>query len=117
MRPVKICRRYDCSRCLALYELTGLNGYWLEVRKDFERIYSPIDSTPAAPIPQNALAAIKLPILWAKAHQAVVDARTTRPIKYNGRRPIVSDSRPINGWSDVEVSKKAVDSQDAEFEA
>jgi hypothetical protein len=29
----------------------------------------------------------------------------------------VSDNRPINGWSEVEVSRKAVDSHDAEFDA
>jgi hypothetical protein len=77
----------------------------------------PIESTPAAPIPQKALAAIKLPILSAAAHHAVVAASSRSPARYKGRRPNVSDSRPISGWRDVEVSRKAVDSHDAEFDA
>ena len=77
----------------------------------------PIDSTPAAPMPQNARAAMKLPIVCAKEHHAVVAARTTRPARYNGRRPRVSESRPISGCSEVDVSKKAVDSHEAEFDA
>jgi hypothetical protein len=57
----------------------------------------PMDKRPAAPMPQKALAAMKLPILFAAAHQAVVAARSRIPARYNGRRPIVSDNRPING--------------------
>lgn len=74
-------------------------------------------STPAAPRPQNALAAMKLPMLCAPAHHPVVAARNTSPERYNGRLPIVSLARPNNGCSEVEVSKKAVESHDAEFEA
>jgi hypothetical protein len=76
-----------------------------------------MESTPAAPTPQNARAAMKLPILCAAAHQAVVAARKIKPARYNGRRPKVSDKRPMSGWSDVEVNRKAVESHDAEFEA
>ena len=77
----------------------------------------PIDSTPAAPMPQKARARIKLPMLCARAHHAVVVARRMSPAIYRGRRPNVSEKRPINGWSEVEVSRKAVDSHEAEFEA
>jgi hypothetical protein len=77
----------------------------------------PMDNTPAAPIPQKALAAMKLPMLFAAAHQAVVAASRRSPARYNGRLPNVSDSRPISGCRDVEVSRKAVDSHDAEFDA
>lgn len=73
--------------------------------------------TPAAPNPQKARAAMKLPMLCAKAHQAVVTARNSRPVRYNGRRPIVSDTLPKSGWHEVDVSRNAVDSHDAEFEA
>jgi hypothetical protein len=77
----------------------------------------PIESTPAAPMPEKALAAIKLPMLFAPAHHAVVAARNRRPAKYKRRRPNVSERRPMSGCSEVEVSKNAVDSHDAEFEA
>jgi hypothetical protein len=60
---------------------------------------------------------MKLPILCAQAHHAVVIARTTSPARYNVRLPNVSERRPISGWSEVDVSKKAVDSHDAEFDA
>jgi len=77
----------------------------------------PMDSIPAAPIPQKARAAMKLPILPANAHQAVVAVKRRRPATYSGLRPKVSESRPMSGWSDVEVSRKAVESHDAELEA
>jgi hypothetical protein len=77
----------------------------------------PIERTPAAPIPQKARAAMKLPMSCASAHQAVVAARKTRPARYSGRRPNVSERRPKSGCSEVDVSKKAVDSHDAEFDA
>lgn len=77
----------------------------------------PIDSTPAAPMPQKARAAMKEPIDWAKAHHAVVAEIKTSPPRYNGRRPMVSERRPMRGWRDVEVRRNAVESHDAEFEA
>jgi hypothetical protein len=77
----------------------------------------PMDKTPAAPMPQKALAMMKLPILCASAHHAVEAARKTRPNRYSGRRPMVSDMRPKSGWIEVEVNRNAVESQDAEFEA
>jgi hypothetical protein len=58
---------------------------------------SPIDRTPAAPIPQNALAAMKLPMFCARAHHAVVAVIRANPARYNGRRPMVSDKRPMSG--------------------
>jgi hypothetical protein len=76
-----------------------------------------MERTPAAPIPQKARAAMKEPIDWAKAHHAVVAEIRMRPPRYNGRRPMVSDRRPIRGWREVEVRRKAVESHDAEFEA
>jgi hypothetical protein len=76
-----------------------------------------MESRPAAPIPQIALAAMKLPMLFAAAHHAVVAVRSNIPARYSGRRPIVSDRRPMSGCRDVEVSRKAVDSHDAELEA
>lgn len=76
-----------------------------------------MESTPAAPMPQKALAAMKLPMLCAQAHQAVVAARTTSPARYKGRRPNVSERRPMSGCNDVDVRRKAVDNQDAEFDA
>ena len=78
---------------------------------------SPIAKTPAAPRPQNALAAMKLPMLCAKAHQPVIAARKIRPERYSGRRPIVSDTRPKSGAREVDVSRKAVDNHDAELDA
>jgi hypothetical protein len=60
---------------------------------------------------------MKLPILWAAAHHAVAAARIARPARYNGRRPIVSDTRPNSGWREVDVSRKDVDNHDAEFDA
>ena len=77
----------------------------------------PMDRTPAAPSPQKARAAMKLPMLWASAHHAVVRARKRRPNRYNGRRPMVSETRPKSGCRAVEVRRNAVDSHEAEFEA
>jgi hypothetical protein len=67
-------------------------------------------------MPQNALATMKLVMLLASPHQAVVAPNMTREKIYSIRRPKVSDSRPYSGWKVVEVSIKAVDSHDAEFE-
>jgi hypothetical protein len=53
--------------------------------------------TPPAPNPQNALAAIKLIILWASAHHAVVAANITRANIYIGLLPIVSLTLPKSG--------------------
>jgi hypothetical protein len=77
----------------------------------------PMERTAAAPIPQKALAAMKLPILCARAHHPVVTARNTTPERYSKRRPKVSDSLPKRGCNDVDVSRNAVDSHDAELEA
>jgi hypothetical protein len=60
---------------------------------------------------------MKLPILWARAHHAVVAVIKAMPARYSGRRPIVSDKRPMSGWREVEVRRKAVDSHDAELDA
>src|SRR5690242_6626310 len=77
----------------------------------------PMERTPAAPMPQKARAAMKEPMDWAKAHHAVVAEMRARPPRYRGRRPMVSERRPMSGWRDVEVRRKAVESQDAELEA
>jgi len=60
---------------------------------------------------------MKLPMLCAMAHHPVATVSSIRPERYNGRRPIVSDTRPKSGWRAVEVSKKAVDNHDAELDA
>jgi hypothetical protein len=79
--------------------------------------YIPIATTPAAPKPQNARAAMKLPMLCARAHHPVVADKSARPNKYSGRLPTVSDMRPKSGCREVDVSKKAVDNHDAELDA
>ena len=56
---------------------------------------------PPAEIPQNARAVIKLSMLCASAHHAVVTIKPANAARYTGRRPIVSDSRPNIGWNDV----------------
>lgn len=70
---------------------------------------------PPAPIPQTALAMMKLSMLPASAHHVVAKTNTTREAMYSGFRPTASDSRPSSGWNAVDVSKNAVESHDAEF--
>lgn len=77
----------------------------------------PSAATPPAPSPQSALAAMKLSILPAKAHPIVAIVKTPRLAMNKGFLPIASDSLPSSGWNAVDVSKKAVDSQDAELAA
>ena len=75
---------------------------------------------------------MKLMMLCATAHQAlvlvsrgseedestyVVTANISRPKKYSGLRPTVSEIRPNKGWKAVEVSRKAVESHDAALDA
>lgn len=72
---------------------------------------------PPAPSPQNALATMKLSMLCALAHHAVASAKTTRHPRKSGLRPTASDRRPSSGWKAVEVSRKAVDSHEAELAA
>lgn len=81
-----------------------------------EVIILPIVNIPPAPKPHNALARMKLVMLCAKAHHSVPTRKNVIPKIYGGLRPMVSDSRPYSGWKDVEVRRKAVDSQDALFE-
>lgn len=73
--------------------------------------------TPPAPSPQSALAAIKLSILPAKAHHMVARVKTPMLATNRGFLPTASDSLPSSGWNVVDVSRKAVDSQDAELAA
>lgn len=68
---------------------------------------------PPAPIPQTALAAIKLPMLPARAHHAVAIEKTKHEKTKGIFRPIVSDTRPYRGWNEVAVSMKEVESHDA----
>ncbi|GAB1214147.1 hypothetical protein ATERTT37_003307 [Aspergillus terreus] len=76
-----------------------------------------MEKTPPAPSPQQALAAMKLPMLCAVAHHAVVAKNTAIENKYTGLRPKVSEIRPNRGRKAVEVKRKAVDSHEAELEA
>lgn len=77
----------------------------------------PSAATPPAPSPQSALAAMKLSILPAKAHPIVATVKTPRLAMNKGFLPMASDNLPSSGWNAVDVSKKAVDSQDAELAA
>ncbi|KAJ2907371.1 transporter [Zalerion maritima] len=73
-------------------------------------------TTPPAPSPQTALAAMKLPMLCAAAHHTVAPENTASVTKYNGFLPTVSLSLPSKGWNAVLVKRKAVDNQEAEFD-
>lgn len=72
---------------------------------------------PPAPNPHSALPTIKLSMLPAAAHHAVASANTALHPRKSGLRPTASDRRPSSGWKAVEVSRKAVDSHDAELAA
>lgn len=59
---------------------------------------------------------MKLPILWAKAHQSVPRVKTVNA-KINGiLLPNTSEALPYIGWKDVDVNKKDVLSQEALFD-
>lgn len=60
---------------------------------------------------------MKEPMDWANAHHAVVAEISARPPRYRGLRPMVSERRPISGCREVDVSRNAVESHDAEFDA
>lgn len=77
----------------------------------------PIEMTPPAPSPQKALAAMKLWMLWARAHHAVVTRKTKIEKRYTGLLPKVSETRPNRGMKAVDVSKNDVVSHAAESEA
>jgi len=68
---------------------------------------------PPAPRPQKARAAMKLPMLWARAHQAVAAVKSAMEPTYRPLRPSESDRRPTRGWKAVAVSRKAVLSHEA----
>jgi hypothetical protein len=72
---------------------------------------------PPAPKPQNALAIMKLSILFAAAHHSVARPKTDRDPRNKGFLPMASESRPRRGWKAVDVNKKDVDSHDAELAA
>jgi hypothetical protein len=76
----------------------------------------PKDIIPPAPSPHNARAAMKLVMLWARAHHIVESRKIDRVNIMGGFLPIVSESRPKSGWKLVEVKRKAVDNQDALFD-
>lgn len=73
--------------------------------------------TPPAPIPHAARARMKLLMLPASAHQVVASAKTPSEPTKSGLRPTASDRRPSSGWNADDVSRKAVDSHEAELEA
>lgn len=72
---------------------------------------------PPAVMPHTARAATRLSMLCASAHHKVAMLNPVKDVRYTGRLPIVSDSLPKIGWNAVDVSIKAVDNQEAEFEA
>ena len=72
---------------------------------------------PPAPRPQKALATMNPSMLVARAHPSVATANTARAMRKSGFLPRASDKRPSRGWKAVDVSRKAVDSQDAELAA
>lgn len=53
----------------------------------------------------------------AVAHQIVATIKMTMLVIYGVFRPMTSDNEPNKGWKDVDVRRKEVDSQEAEFEA
>lgn len=80
-------------------------------------IILPIVNIPPAPRPHTALAAIKLSMLCAKAHQIVANVKTTHEKIYGIFLPVTSLTRPYRGWKLVEVNRKEVDSHDASSDA
>ncbi len=78
---------------------------------------APIAAVPPAPSPHRARAAIKEPTSGAVAHQAVAMASKAEVDSTIGLRPMVSESGANMGMNAVEVMRKEVDSQEAEFEA
>ncbi|PFH61561.1 hypothetical protein XA68_16984 [Ophiocordyceps unilateralis] len=56
-------------------------------------------------------------MLPARAHQPVATVKTAIEARNKGLRPTASDKRPNKGWKAVDVSKKAVDNQEAELAA
>lgn len=75
----------------------------------------PRDIMPPAPSPHNALAAMKLVMLWAREHHIVAKKKIVKVKMYGGLRPMVSDSLPNIGWNAVDVRRNAVESQEALF--
>ena len=78
-----------------------------------EIIIAPRVIMPPAPNPHRALAAMKVPILVARAHQAVAAAKRAIVPTNSLFRPSESEMRPTRGWKAVEVRRKDVDSHEA----
>jgi len=78
-------------------------------------IIDPRVMAPPAPNPQSALAAMKLVMLWARAHHIVATKKIVRVKIYGVFLPIVSDNLPKSGWKAVLVKRKAVESHEALF--
>ena len=72
---------------------------------------------PPAPSPQTALAMMNSSMLLANAHHSVANAKTTCTATNSHFLPSASESRPNRGWKAVDVSRNAVDSQDASYDA
>lgn len=73
-------------------------------------------AVPPAPSPHNVRATIKEPMLGATAHQATATASIVEAASTTGLLPMVSDRGANKGIKAVDVIRKDVDSQDAEFE-
>ena len=58
---------------------------------------------------------MKLTMFPARAHHTVLRVKMIIQMTKRGLRPSASDRRPSSGWKAVDVSIKAVDSQEAEF--
>lgn len=72
---------------------------------------------PPAPNPHTALAAMKLSILCASAHQTVASVNISAETTNGIFRPVTSLTRPKSGWKLVDVRRKDVESHEASFEA
>lgn len=72
---------------------------------------------PPAPSPHTALAAMKLSMLPASAHQTVARVKMSAETTNGSLLPVTSLTRPNSGWKLVEVSRNDVESHDASLEA
>lgn len=77
----------------------------------------PINKVPPAPIPQTALAAMRLSILVAREHHSVAAEKIAMVPRKSGFLPNASDRRLRKGCETVVIIMKAVESQDAELAA
>lgn len=72
---------------------------------------------PPAPNPHTALAAMKLSMLSASAHQTVARVKISAETTKGSLRPVTSLMRPKSGWKLVDVRRNDVDNHEASFAA